>query len=272
MRGFRLRVVSVALTIVLLSAATAPGAAVVGSQPDTANQYPSVGSIQYRFEGMWFPGCSGTLIAADLVVTAAHCVAGSALDTIAVGDVRVNFNPQLSVPADPSDPFAYAVAEVIVHPALSPTGAVAGSKMLLAEPWDDVALLRLADDIVGIMPSPLGGTGYLAGLDLRTERFTAVGYGIEGFATGSAASPVGSIIQDFYRSHAEVRALGHDAFPDRYLKISVANCFGDSGGALFHDGYLVAITIWTNSARCEGPGLDYRLDTTIALELLADNL
>ncbi|MGH2454800.1 MAG: trypsin-like serine protease [Candidatus Limnocylindria bacterium] len=273
MHHHRSRAASAALAGAILFAAAAPMAAVVGSQPDTTNRFPHVGSVQWQVEpGLWFGVCSGTLIASDLVVTAAHCVAGSATDTIPTADVRVSLNPVISAPADQADPFAYSVAEVIVHPTLAPAMSAGNSKNALDQAWDDIALLRLTADVIGIAPAAVGGAGYLDALSLRSETFTAVGYGIEGFVTGSAASPVGSVVQDFSRSFADVRALGHDVFPDRYLKISAANCFGDSGGGLFHDGTLVAITIWTNSARCEGPGLDYRLDTPIALELLADNL
>ena len=60
----------------------------------------------------------------------------------------------------------------------------------------------------------------------------------------------------------------HDAFPDRFLKITAGVCFGDSGGPLFHGDTLVALNTWTFSARCAGPNLEYRVDSVQAQEFL----
>ena len=59
-----------------------------------------------------------------------------------------------------------------------------------------------------------------------------------------------------------------DAFPDRFLKITKSVCFGDSGGPLFHDGTIVALNTWTFSYRCDGPNLEYRVDSAPAQAFL----
>ena len=66
------------------------------------------------------------------------------------------------------------------------------------------------------------------------------------------------VITDGIRSFRDVSVITkHDAFPDRFLKITQATCFGDSGGPLFHDGTVVAINTWTFSTRCSGPNFSY---------------
>jgi hypothetical protein len=82
-------------------------------------------------------------------------------------------------------------------------------------------------------------------------------------------SPKAITLFDGIRSYKEVSAIpAQDAFPDRFLKIESSVCFGDSGGPLFHDGTVVAINTWTFSARCDGPNLEYRVDSAPAQAFL----
>jgi Trypsin len=124
-----------------------------------------------------------------------------------------------------------------------------------------------------VTPSPIAGPGYLDALDVTSETFTVVGYGTDDFVIGSAFSPNQITIFDGVRSYREVTAITtHDAFPDRFLKITAGVCFGDSGGPLFHEGTIVALNTWTFSARCTGPNLEYRTDSAIAQAFLDANL
>jgi Trypsin len=75
------------------------------------------------------------------------------------------------------------------------------------------------------------------------------------------------------RSYRDVTAIvAQDAFPDRFLKITAGVCFGDSGGPLFHGETIVALNTWTFSWRCDGPNLEYRVDSAVAQEFLATYL
>ena len=89
---------------------------------------------------------------------------------------------------------------------------------------------------------------------MTSETFTVVGYGTDDFIKGSALSPNQVTVFDGVRSYREITAINtHDAFPDRFLKVTAGVCFGDSGGPMFHDGTIVALNTWTFSLRCTGP-------------------
>jgi len=124
-----------------------------------------------------------------------------------------------------------------------------------------------------VTPAPVADAGYLDGLDLKSETFTVVGYGTDEYVTGSAASPRAVTVYDGARSYRDVSALpAKDAFPDRFVKITKSVCFGDSGGPLFHGDTLVGLNAWTFSYRCDGPNLEYRVDSEPAQSFLDANL
>ena len=268
---------AVAGTAMLLLTATAPAAAVIDGTTDTTNSFPNVGGLQLQFEGEWFDFCTGTLVAPNVVLTAAHCTAffdGDVGDPDALGpdDWRVSFE------ADPDENSTYYGADhFVVHPdwlanQVGPGGG--NSKMsFLKDGLEDIALVFLAEDVDNVTPAPVADAGYLNGLDLTSETFTVVGYGTDEYITGSGASPMAITVYDGARSYKDVSVITeHDLFPDRFVKITKSVCFGDSGGPLFHEGTLVALNAWTFSYRCDGPNLEYRVDSAPAQSFLDANL
>ena len=260
----RLAVAAAAFAILLLAV---PAGAVIKGTSDTANKYANVGVLQLNVEGEWFDFCSGTLVRADVVLTAAHCtdfLVEEGSDGFGPDDLRISFDPEGDAPY-------YTVDHIVVHPDWFTAGPCFGNSKhaCLAPPAEDIALVFLDTSVAGVTPAPIAGLGYLDELDLKSETFTVVGYGTDAFITGSAASPKAITIFDGIRSYRDVTVISeHDAFPDRFLKITAGVCFGDSGGPLFHDDTVVAINTWTFSWRCAGPNLEYRVDSAVAQAFL----
>jgi hypothetical protein len=164
---------------------------------------------------------------------------------------------------------------IVVHPDWFTAGPCFGNSKnaCLSPGHEDIALVFLRSNVAGVTAAPIAGPGYLDGLDPKTASFTVAGYGTDAFITGSAASPKAITLFDGIRSYRVVSAIpAKDAFPDRFLKITKGVCFGDSGGPLFHNGTVVAINTWTFSYRCDGPNLEYRVDSPVAQAFLDKNL
>lgn len=256
------RIAGAAACLVLVVAS--PGGAVIRGTDDTTNRFPNVGVLQLESEGEWFSFCSGTLVAPDVVLTAAHCT--DFFEPDAPADLRVSFDPT----PDSSSTY-YSVDHLVVHPDWFTAGPCLGNskRLCLAPPAEDIALVWLNEAVTGITPAPVADRGYLDALDLKDEAFTVVGYGVDEFITGSLFSPRAIIRFDDDRTYKEVSVITErDAFPDRFVKITKSVCFGDSGGPLFHDGTVVGINTWTFSLRCDGPNFSYRVDSAVAQAFL----
>jgi hypothetical protein len=272
-----MRLPRAAATLVVLAATLAallvsgPAGAVLKGTPDTANRFSNVGSLQLKVGSDWFQFCSGTLVRPNVVLTAAHCtdfLVDVGPDGFGPADLRITFDPEQDGPYS-------TVSRIAVHPDwfLQPGGHGNSKHGFLAPPAEDIALVFLTAPVAGITPAPIAGPTYLAGLDLKTATFTTVGYGADGFVTGNAGSNHPLALDNGIRDYRDVSVITeHDAFPDRFLKITQSVCFGDSGGPLFHNGTVVALNTWTFSYRCSGPNLEYRVDSAAARRFLSANL
>ena len=102
---------------------------IVGGDAASTDEFPFVAKIIYNGSQV---GCTGSLIAPDKVLTAAHCVIGHSGLSVGFGNTRS---------LEPS----YPITSAIPHPDVEPPGYQA----------NDIAILQLESPITTIQPVPI---------------------------------------------------------------------------------------------------------------------
>jgi hypothetical protein len=170
--------------------------------------------------------CTGTAIAQDLVLTAAHCFAPGAGITVARTPGR--------------DGKRFRVVQTETHPNYS-LDAGPGA------PAVDLALLKLAEPLpAAAVPAPLGRRALI----LIGERFIVAGYGISGGEGEFGILRAATLMA--VRSPSEQHFLLADP-ATRGETAGLGVCSGDSGGPVFDPAgaplALVAVVSWAATAR-----------------------
>jgi len=203
--------------------------------------------------------CSGTLIAPDVLVTAAHC----AIDFPNSSRVQVSFD------LEPLKTGHFVSGVLIPNPNYHPNQS---------DPHD-IAVVLLDRPQERITPARLPTMGLLDELAklkiLESQAFTAVGYGeVRETKTGgwSALEFSGTrqgLQFEFRRTQQSLGApLAESATQD-------GACYGDSGGPIFWGGTasnIVVATTITGDSVCRATNVTYRLDTQSAREFLGQYL
>jgi hypothetical protein len=167
--------------------------------------------------------CSGAVLARDLVLTAAHCVAPQANYAIAIVG---GATPQL-----------ITVARVVLHPSFDP------AQFKTRRPTPDLALLKLS--------SPLPGNFRVArlardpALPRPGDRFTLAGFGMTAEGLEKTAGTLRVLT---------LPAIGTTGGIMVRLAGGGGACTGDSGGPAFRDGLVAAVIGWTTGPHGRGCG------------------
>lgn len=240
----------------LLALAVVPAVlAITFGEPD-GNGHPNVGAlILVREDEIQYPYCSGTLIAPDVFLTAAHCDISYFTET---DRVFVSFDPEIT-----STSTLYE-GTFVGHPGFpGPQNNTF-----------DVAVVLLDDTVAGVQPAALPAAGQLDDLP-HEQAFTAVGYGGEEPVPTKGEGVVIGYLDIRQRAVSTLNATNK-----AWLHLSQnpatgdgGTCYGDSGGPNFlgaHEGetdIVAAITI-TGDAICRATNTVYRLDTPWARDFL----
>ncbi|MBP6630829.1 MAG: trypsin-like serine protease [Kofleriaceae bacterium] len=222
---------------------------VIGGAPTPAGQYPGIGALMLASQppGMQV-SCTGTLIAPDVVLTAAHCV-----DPLFIGNEVPGFTldhtPHMGTPA------VVAGSRTVAHPMFdleSDPGTGPGT-------WYDIALLVLATPITSVEPIALPGPAEAALLDAG-DVVDLVGYGRTSNATFDYGVKFNAQAPIVATSAGELQ-ISNPGDPQ--------NCNGDSGGpALIELGGLQRVVGVVSrsalSSECTDGGIDTRVDHYLA--------
>jgi len=240
---------------------------------DSNNTYSNVGAfiVKSPTSGQIFPICSGTMITANVFLTASHCTIYFQQELAPRG-----FTAYVSL--DGSVPFGdlssnktklLAVAQVVTNPNYNQSQSDSG----------DIGALILQSNVRGVTPAVLPTCGLFDQLaaqnGMKTAVFTNVGYGVQNRVVGGGVP----FFQDINPIPRMYSFSSFNSLNGGYIRLSQnpstgngGTCFGDSGGPNFMNlngqQIIGAITI-TGDSVCRSTNVDYRLDTVSAQGFLA---
>ncbi|MFC5199296.1 S1 family peptidase [Streptomyces kaempferi] len=225
----------------------APGAVaaprpIVGGTTTTTTAYPFMMQITDASQNQF---CGGTLVAADKVVTAAHCMVGETTSSVRVVGGRTYLNG--------TNGTVSKVGKIWINPGY--TDATNG---------DDVAVLTLSTSMSYTPASYVASTNtgvYAAGTTARI-----VGWGTTSENGGSSnqlrTATVPIVSDSSCGSSYGSDYVASDMVCAGYTNGGTDTCQGDSGGPLLIGGVLAGITSWGNGCAEAGyPGVYTRLTT-----------
>lgn len=266
----RLRLSAIVVALLAGLGIATPALASTGGTDD-GNLHPNVAMILgYGSDGVRF-FCSATLVRKDVLLTAGHCTDG------VVGQLLVTFDSVIAEQApapfpDAADPMSgytqqeieragYASGTAYTYPAYSHLTDVKN--------WNDVGVVQLARPVNGITPAtiaPVGTLDQIKSADLTKTLFTAVGYGNEVRKPDSGPQKATPMTFPLLRRYVDMpgakltsQILYTNNNPNDNQGTG-GTCTGDSGGPLFLDGQVVAVTSFGNNDKCRGGGGNQRVD------------
>ena len=256
--------VTLALVMAAGGLVTTAALAITSGEVDTVHK--NVGLVRFTSDGTRFR-CSGTLISQTVVLTAGHCTDGAT-------NVYVSFDDQLQLdPLQPGIPPAEKAARE-AHYITGTAHADPGwtGKLSISKQHDQGVVVLSApanSKWTGITPAPLPPVGYLDGNQgaLKNETFTLSGYGVD---IGDKKAQI--VIRERRMTTSYLKNVQSEVVVfqvnDQDSKAGGGSCFGDSGGPVFLNGFVLGDASYVNSFQCNATGSYQRADTAYSRAFL----
>jgi hypothetical protein len=257
--------VAVAAVVFLISQ---PASAITGGEPD-GEGHPNVGLILFYAPDGRFR-CSATLVSPTVLVTAAHCTADTVGKTLVTFTSSIASAPPNGFPVASNPAAGYTGAELTAAGFLWGTASTHPdySNFTDLDNWYDVGVIVLSAPI-GLTPAEFAGLNTLDGYaqpTLNKTDFDLVGYGTEvrkpDVGPQKPAPMTYPLIRRFTTSPGQKltpQILQLNGNPSD-TRGGGGTCFGDSGGPVFLDGELVAVTSYGYTSNCRYLGGYQRVD------------
>lgn len=265
-----MRTIPLGAALVALAVATAvpmQAAAIQDGQIADPDEFTNVGVLRFidtQTGVRW--RCTGTLVAPDVIITAAHCTEEPA-DTVYYSFTHVR--PTTEPDAPGATGWTFGGSNLDAEQSIFTDPDWDGD--LQMQSLDDIGVIVLDAPVANIEPATIAPLGTLNGLP-RGTLFTLAGFGIHyvkptegprrptavaGLERSWTTSPLSNLTSDTLM----LAASPHDKRGGGTI------CSGDSGGPVFYEDQLVAVTSWGSSIFCKAGQAGFqRLDTQDAYE------
>lgn len=268
------------VAIASLGIGVAPAQATTGGEPD-GDLHPDVGLVLYYAEDGRYR-CSATLVAPTIVVTAAHCTDGTLGSTLVTFDSEIAEQAPTPFPVAADPAAGYTPEEITAAGYYSGTAHThpAYSDFTDLATWNDVGVIVLDEPVASFGDgyaeiADLGTLDAIAKSDLSKTLFTAVGYGTEVRKPDNGPQKPQPMTYPLLRRYVEMpgqkltpQILQTNGNPNDQHGTG-GTCFGDSGGPVYLDGELVAVTSYGYTDNCRYLGGYQRLDIPSVADWLA---
>jgi hypothetical protein len=260
---------ALAATTAVVCSTALTAAAMTGGELD-GERHPNVALIaSYTTSGGG--NCTATLVSETVLVTAAHCTAGTLGRTLVTFDSVVDEERPLDLPTAEDPSVGYTEAELEAAGYLAGTAHTHPQFSFFADTahWNDVGVIVLDEPVTGIEPATIASANYLDQFSsniLSETLFTLVGYGTQVVKRDAGSRRPTPELFPLARRYAEAPG---QKLTDQILQVNGNDkdprgtggpCFGDSGGPAFHGGYQVAVDSYVLTTNCRYLAGYQRLD------------